>query len=160
MRPILLAILAGLALALAAGFGASPAWAQGEEPPAPSDDEINAIAKNLYCPVCENVPLDVCPTQACIQWRAQIGVLLQQGYSEQEIYDYFVAQYGDSVLASPPPRGLNWLIYLAPPAALLFGGYLLYRRFGEWRAPLEPKESRAPEADYLQRVEEELEARR
>ena len=35
----------------------------------PSDDEVNAIAKQLYCPVCENTPLDVCPTDACKAWR-------------------------------------------------------------------------------------------
>ena len=47
------------------------AFAQGEDPPpsGPSDDEVNAIAEQLYCPVCENVPLDVCGTQACADWR-------------------------------------------------------------------------------------------
>ena len=40
--------------------------------PTPSDDEVNAIAKQLYCPVCENTPLDVCPTEACRQWRELI----------------------------------------------------------------------------------------
>jgi cytochrome c-type biogenesis protein CcmH len=37
--------------------------------PTPSDDQVNAIARQLYCPVCENTPLDVCPTTACHQWR-------------------------------------------------------------------------------------------
>ena len=27
--------------------------------PTPSDDQVNAIARQLYCPVCENTPLDV-----------------------------------------------------------------------------------------------------
>ncbi len=40
----------------------APALAQGQPP---TDDEVNRIAKQLYCPVCENTPLDVCPTQAC-----------------------------------------------------------------------------------------------
>ena len=34
-----------------------------------TDDQVNAVAKQLYCPVCENIPLDVCPTQACAEWR-------------------------------------------------------------------------------------------
>ena len=37
----------------------------------PSDDEVLAVAKKLYCPVCPNTPLDVCETQACQDWRAQ-----------------------------------------------------------------------------------------
>jgi len=37
--------------------------------PTPSDDEVNAIARQLFCPICQNIPLDVCPTQACADWR-------------------------------------------------------------------------------------------
>jgi hypothetical protein len=33
--------------------------AQDTNPNGPTDDEVNAIAKQLYCPVCENIPLDV-----------------------------------------------------------------------------------------------------
>ncbi|NQS91637.1 MAG: hypothetical protein HQ574_04445, partial [Chloroflexi bacterium] len=40
--------------------------AQGSDP---TDDDVNAIAKQLYCPVCENIPLDACGTAACEQWR-------------------------------------------------------------------------------------------
>ena len=36
--------------------------AQGSDP---TDDEVNAIAKELYCPVCENISLDACGTTAC-----------------------------------------------------------------------------------------------
>lgn len=27
-------------------------------------DQVNAIAKKLFCPVCENIPLDTCGTAA------------------------------------------------------------------------------------------------
>jgi len=46
------------------------AMAQGSEP---TDDEVNAIAKQLYCPVCENISLDACGTAACEQWRNIMG---------------------------------------------------------------------------------------
>src|SRR5512139_9040 len=87
------------------------AAAQDSSPVPVSDDQVNAIAKQLYCPVCENTPLDVCPTLACAQWRDQIRQQLGQGWTEQQIKDYFVRQYGDRVLAAPPARGLNWLVY-------------------------------------------------
>ena len=63
-----------------------------------SDDQVNAIAKQMFCPVCENTPLDVCPTQACAQWRELIRQKLAAGWSDQEIKDYFVEQYGARVL--------------------------------------------------------------
>ena len=90
--------------------------------PAPSDDQVNQIAHQLYCPVCENTPLDVCPTEACRQWRDLIRQQLTEGWSEARIKQYFVEQYGARVLAEPPPTGLNWLVYVLPPLIILAGG--------------------------------------
>ena len=45
----------------------------------PTDDEVNAIARKLYCPVCESTPLDVCPTDACKEWRELIRTMLAEG---------------------------------------------------------------------------------
>lgn len=148
-------ILFLLALSLAA-----PALAQGE---GPTDDQINAIAKQLYCPVCENIPLDVCGTQACEQWRDLIRQKLVAGWSEEQIKQYFVDQYGDRVLATPPLRGFNWLAYIVPPAAILAGLYLFYRALRSWRKqPTAPGEGLPPTdlpEDYVARLEEELNKR-
>jgi cytochrome c-type biogenesis protein CcmH len=137
------------------------ASAQDTEPTGPTDDEVNAIAKQLYCPVCENIPLDVCPTQACAQWRDLIREKLAEGWNERQIKDYFVEQYGERVLAAPPARGINWLFYLVPPLAIGAGIYILYRAFLSMRPQpasgtypsthLEP-----PAEDYVRRLEEEL----
>jgi len=80
--------------------------------PTPSDDEVNAIARQLFCPVCQNTPLDVCPTQACQQWRDLIRQMLAEGKSADYIKQYFVVHYGARVLAEPPRTGFNWLIYV------------------------------------------------
>ncbi len=130
----------------------------------PSDDEVNAIAKQLYCPVCENIPLDVCPTQACAQWRELIREKLAEGWSEDQIKAYFVEQYGDRVLGTPPARGLNWLVYVLPPLVILGGAFILYRALQSWRTPL-PETTRdvpsdalekTPADDYIAQLEEEL----
>ena len=49
-----------------------------EPAPTPSIDEVNDIAKNMFCPVCENIPLDVCGTEACEMWREEISDLLSR----------------------------------------------------------------------------------
>ncbi|MGH2537834.1 MAG: cytochrome c-type biogenesis protein, partial [Candidatus Promineifilaceae bacterium] len=64
-----------------------------------SDDEVNRVAQGLYCPLCESTPLDVCPTQACADWRAVIRAKLAAGESEADIRAYFSQQYGPQVLA-------------------------------------------------------------
>ena len=142
-----------LALALT-GLWTGAAAAQGSNP---TDDEVNAIAKQLFCPVCENTPLDVCPTQACAQWRALIRQMLSEGYTEAEIKQYFVDNYGARVLAEPPRQGINWLVYLVPPVLILAGVYILARQMRAMRAPRAAQAPTAPPADeYVARLEEEL----
>jgi cytochrome c-type biogenesis protein CcmH len=151
-------------LVLALGF-ANTALAQSGDPGEPTADQVNAIAKGLYCPVCENIPLDVCGTQACAQWRDLIREKLRQGWSEAQIKQYFVTQYGDRVLATPPARGLNWLVYIVPPIAILAGIYILYRAFQSWKQPpTEPDVNKSepetpPADDYVLRLEDELKKR-
>jgi len=136
-----------------------------DAPPTPlpvTDDQVNALARDMYCPVCENTPLDVCPTKACAEWRELIRDKLADGWSEQQIRAYFVDRFGDRVLAEPPPRGLNWLIYIMPPLAFLAGAYILFRAFKSWTAPasepvVKDADSEADKSDpYLDRLEEEL----
>ncbi len=139
--------------------------------PTPTDDEVNRIAHQLYCPVCENTPLDVCPTEACRQWRDLIRQQLSEGWTEAQIKQYFVQQYGARVLAEPPATGLNWLVYILPPVIILAGAFILFRAMRSWiklsRNAGPPNttgdtESVAPDAstnEYAARLEEELRRR-
>jgi cytochrome c-type biogenesis protein CcmH len=115
------------------------AAAQDGTPPARAvtDDDVNRVARQLYCPVCENIPLDVCPTQACAQWRATIREKLVAGWGDQQILDYFSAQYGERVLARPSTNGLTALIWLIPPVLLLAGGVIVWRF--RHRSPPQPQ---------------------
>lgn len=142
-------------------------WVTGvaAQTPAPSDDEVNAVARQLFCPVCENTPLDVCPTQACAQWRELIRTKLSEGWSAEQIKQYFATQYGARVLSEPPKQGLNWLVYIVPPVLMLIGVYILFRAVQSMRKPLPviEQEAETPLSDsdeYLRRVEEELKKRR
>ena len=131
--------------------------------PTPSDDDVNRIAHQLYCPVCENTPLDVCPTEACRQWRDLIRQQLSQGWTEDQIKQYFVQQYGARVLAEPPTTGLNWLVYVLPPLVIIAGAVLLVRAMRTWTKatppPAQPEKS-APRDEYVARLEEELKNRK
>ena len=102
------------------------AFAQGS---GPTDDDVNEVARELYCPVCENIPLDTCGTTACEQWRGIIRDQLAEGKTADEIKTYFVTQYGDRVLAEPPRKGFNWFVYLVPVVIFVGGGILFYRGF-------------------------------
>ncbi len=147
----------------------SAALAQSGTPPAPTPaaqqpvtaDDVNRIAKQMYCPVCENEPLDACRTAACQQWRAQIGQMLSEGQTEQQIKDYFVARYGVRVLAQPPAAGESLWLYVLPIAGLIIGAAIvawLLRRLRA-RGAQTPVAAAAPESsgdEYTDRVERDL----
>lgn len=148
------------------GFILVPAVTVAAQQPTPSDDAVNAIAKQLYCPVCENTPLDVCPTQACAQWRDLIRQMLAEGKSEEYIKQYFMDNYGGRVLSEPPRTGLNWLVYILPPVAFLAGVYILFRAFRSWRtlekkttARIESSSTSPGSHEYIAHLEEELRKR-
>lgn len=118
-------VLLAMLLAL---LGAVPVvLAQDTEPPSEpvTDDDVNAIAEQLYCPVCENVPLDVCSTQACADWRDEIRTMLAEGESEDVIKQYFVDRYGRRVLATPEVEGIDILVWVLPPIGVLAGVVVL-----------------------------------
>ncbi len=131
----------------------------------PTDDEVNAVAHQLYCPVCQNTPLDVCPTEACRDWREQIRGMLAEGKTEDEILQYFVDQFGDRVLSAPPvTTKFNYIIYIVPPLIILAGAIILFRSLKEWTTPKdaatdlgeEGSEPSSQKDDYVARFEEEV----
>ena len=108
-----------------------------------TDDEVNEVAKGLYCPVCESTPLDTCPTQACADWRELIHDQLASGMSKQDIYDYFSVQYGDGVLAEPPRQGFNLLLWLSPLLAITVGGAIFVKMMRQLKTAV-PKQAPPP----------------
>jgi cytochrome c-type biogenesis protein CcmH len=147
----------------------SVALAQDGTPPTPTPsarqvvtaDDVNRIARQMYCPVCENEPLDVCRTSACQQWRAQIGQMLAEGQTEQQIKDYFVARYGVRVLAQPPAQGTSLLLYVLPIVGLIVGVVIvvwLLRRFRARGAQAPAAVTTPPSSgdEYIDQVERDL----
>ncbi|HMQ50974.1 MAG TPA: cytochrome c-type biogenesis protein CcmH [Anaerolineae bacterium] len=126
----------------------------------PTYDEVNEVAEQLNCPTCVGINLSDCQTQTCNQWRGQIGDLLAEGKTKQEILDYFALQYGNRVLLEPPVEGATILLWVLPVIALVAGVAWLGTILRDWKNPATPAPSAEPPApladDYLKRVEEDL----
>lgn len=149
---------------------AGSALAQSDAPAVaiPTDitaDQVNEIAKELWCPLCNNIRLDTCELKACDQMKDIIAIKLSEGETLDEIRNYFVIQYGPQVLGEPPREGFNWLAWLLPIAALVVGGYAFWRKThslvqsapAEAKQPLTPAGQPAAGADdYERKLEEEL----
>lgn len=100
----------------------SPSWLAVEDPPNTiTIDEINAVARELWCPVCSGVRLDLCELQVCEQMREQIRTHLLNGASAEQIKELLFKQYGPLVLGEPPRSGLNLFAWFVPFAVLAAG---------------------------------------
>ena len=144
----------------------SVAYSQSREVTA---DEVNEVAKELYCPVCESTPLDVCGTQACADWREVIRDKLSQGQSSDEIREYFALQYGPRALAEPPREGFSLVVWIAPIVVVILGGFLFTRYVRgirvkserditnfEVTANIDISDDESESEDYEARLEQEL----
>jgi len=125
------------------------------------DDQVNEISFQLMCPVCQGQSVAESNSNLAHDMRQIIRKKLQEGESREEIIQYFVDSYGESILASPPAKGVNWLLWILPAVAIVFGvvaaGMFLHKS-GSGRSEVESKESEAsgPESDYMKRIDEEL----
>jgi len=150
----------GLVLIVLLSVAIVPALAQ-----TPTPNEVNAVAKELWCPLCNGVRLDNCELQACVQMREVIAQKLMEGESKDQIKAYFVQQYGDVVLGAPSHEGFNRLAWIFPILAAIVGlGWLAYL-VQAWlhRRPASTPTSASGEIqiavsqdDYLKRVDDEL----
>lgn len=143
-----------------------PAPAAAEETYSP---EALRIANALNCPVCEGQSVRDSNSQLARQMRGVIQQKLDEGYTRQEIFDYFVESYGISVLREPPKSGFALVLWWTPIVGLLVGaailGTFIFGRRGRGpggarsaEAPVGPS---APDiARYEEMLRRDLSARR
>lgn len=131
-----------------------------------SDNEVIKVAERMYCPVCENIPLDECQTTACLEWKDEIGAQLAAGRTPQQVIDSFVARFGDHVVGVPQDPLIRALTFILPVLAALLAlavGWHTFRRFGKAKQlSLEQEAAGADlsENSYRQRLENDIRALR
>lgn len=122
------------------------------EPPRAADLEAE-----LVCPVCETT-LDQSNAPVAQRMKLFIRERIAAGDSEQEIKDALVAEFGESVLATPAKSGFGLLAWVLPWAVIAGGAValaVLVRRWSSRRGP--PAASEPPLDPALERhLDEEL----
>ena len=118
---------AALLLGLAAALGAGRAGAA--TPPSDVDaDRMHALTAELRCLVCQNESLADSNAPLALDLKREIAQRVAAGDSDAQIIEFLVERYGDFVTYRPPLRAGTLLLWLGPPALLLGGGLLLWRR--------------------------------
>jgi cytochrome c-type biogenesis protein CcmH/NrfF len=147
---LLAAALVALALTSAGAASGGPSLAK--------------LEGEVMCPVC-GTTLDQSDSPAALQIERFIKRRIAAGDSEKQIKDALVANYGDSILASPPRHGFGLLAWWVPLGGIVLAAALLGWGIWRWsharepagaaatRAPLDPALDRRLD-DELRRFED------
>ncbi|HEV2756534.1 MAG TPA: cytochrome c-type biogenesis protein CcmH [Actinomycetota bacterium] len=103
--------------------------------PATFDERVDRIASTLRCPVCESLSVKDSTADVAMEMRDRIAEDLRAGRSPEEIKAGFVRAYGETVLLTPEPRGINLIAWLVPVVALVGGGAAAAALVRRWSAP-------------------------
>lgn len=98
-----------------------------------SEDEIpelerraQALNKDIMCPVCPGETIDQSQNALSVDMRAIVMDKLEQGWTDDQVKDFFVERYGPSVLLEPPSEGFSLAAWVIPPVVIVAAMLVLY----------------------------------
>ena len=134
--------LAVLLLAAALALGASRPV---------TDDEVNAVAANLRCVVCQSLSVADSPSETARQMREIVRERLAAGETPAQVTAFFVERYGDWILLAPPRRGFTLLVWVVPFVGLAVGLVVVALALRRWSRPRAAGAPAAPGIDAVTR---------
>ena len=85
----------------------------------------NKIHKNLRCLVCQGQSISDSNSDFALTLKMVVNDLIDQGKSEQEIYNFLSDKYGDWILYKPKLNLANFLLWFLPYFVLFLGGLII-----------------------------------
>ena len=83
------------------------------------------IGQALRCVVCQNQSIDDSSAEMARDMRRAVRERLAAGDSDDQVFAYMVARYGDYVLLKPPFKAGTLVLWLGAPLLLLVAGAAL-----------------------------------
>ena len=85
------------------------------------------IIAEVRCLKCQNQTIKDSNAFLASDLRREIRRLLEEGKSDQQIYDFLVDRYGEFALYRPRASGKTLILWMAPLLLLIGGGLVLWR---------------------------------
>ena len=92
-------------------------------------DKRNKITKNLRCLICQGQSVYDSDSEFANSLKIVVDKKLQEGLSEDQIYDYFKTKYGQWILYDPALNKNTYILWLLPLLIFLIGGAIIYKNF-------------------------------
>ena len=92
-------------------------------------DKRNKITKNLRCLICQGQSVYDSDSEFANSMKILVDKKLAEGLSEDQIYEYFKAKYGEWILYDPELNKNTYILWLLPILIFLLGGAIIYKSF-------------------------------
>lgn len=89
----------------------------------------DAIFEDIRCVVCQNQSIADSDAELAKVMRALVEERIEAGDTDTEVKAYLTARYGEAVLLTPTASPKNYILWLGPVIALLFGGVWAFSLF-------------------------------
>ena len=86
------------------------------------------ISKNLRCLICQGQSVYDSQSDFAISMKLVIKNKIENGESEDKIYDYLINKYGEWIVYDPEFDKKNFILWVFPLILFIFGGLLIYRK--------------------------------
>ena len=93
-----------------------------------ANQDVDKISKNLRCLICQGQSVYDSQSDFALTIKMLIKNKLQEGESEDEIYDYLKTLYGEWIVYDPELNKKNLLLWVFPLILFIFGGLLIYKK--------------------------------
>ena len=85
------------------------------------------ITKNLRCLICQGQSVYDSDSEFANSMKVLVDKKLQEGLSENQIYDYFKDKYGEWILYDPELNKNTYILWLLPILIFLIGGAIVVK---------------------------------
>ena len=96
---------------------------------AEENDKRNKITKNLRCLICQGQSVYDSDSEFANSLKIVVDKKLEEGLSEDQIYEYFKIKYGEWILYDPSLNKNTYILWLLPILIFLIGGAIIYKSF-------------------------------
>ncbi len=94
-----------------------------------NEDMKNKITKNLRCLICQGQSIYDSDSEFANSLKVLVNKKLNEGLSENQIYDYFQDKYGEWILYDPNLNKNTYILWLLPILIFLIGGAIIFKTF-------------------------------
>ena len=93
------------------------------------DDIKIKITKNLRCLICQGQSVYDSDSEFANSMKVLVDKKLKDGFSENQIYDFFKEKYGQWILYDPELNKNTYILWLLPILIFLIGGAIVVKNF-------------------------------